>query len=91
LASTDEARLILKTMLSPAAKLQLAGSAVLVAVPFCQVVCEPVETAVDEPHAVSPLVVFLYACKETVALELSVRPISDVWPETKFLKVDGSL
>ena len=53
-------RFTLNTTLSPAAKVQLAGSAVVAAVPFCQSVCTPVDTATGEPHAVRPAVVFLY-------------------------------
>ena len=55
LASLSAEKLILKTMLSPAAKLHVDGSAVLVAIAFCQVDWTPVEADTAEPQAVKPL------------------------------------
>ena len=59
-ASLLAVRLILKTTLSPAAKPQVDGSAVLVAMAFCQVVLIPVDAGTSAPQAVRPVPLFLY-------------------------------
>lgn len=46
---------ILNTMLSPAVKLQVEGSAAPVAWPGCQLVWAPVETVTALPHGVIPV------------------------------------
>ena len=81
---------ILKTTLLPPANPHVDGSADPVAVPGCQVETLPVETDTVEPHCVKPLALFLYTEYCTVALELSVRPMTDVAPDVKLLKVVGN-
>ena len=83
-------------MLLPGAKPQVEGSAAPEAVTVCQLVCVPVETVVVPPQGVVPVpgafFKILYCTTDDAPGEmpLSVRAISEVWPELKLLKLLGS-
>ena len=79
------------TTLLPGENPQVEGSAVPVAAPSCHEATAPVATLTNGPQAVRPVAAsFLYTWYSTIELALSVRPMIDVDPDSKLLKLEGS-